>query len=899
MNWIAKLCLVFCLIGLPLAGLQAQVIFKGKVSDKETSKPVAGAIVSITALPSEAVLAFTQTDEQGEFILEYKQAPRIIALNIRHLSYAKFQQSVVLASAQAKPITIEALLVPQALQLNQVEIKAPSPIIVKKDTIIYDISHWQQVGDESLEAVLQKIPGFKVLPSGELEFEGRPIAKVLVDGKEFSNVGAAILTKSLDPNRIKNLEVRTKEQSRKLKNSLLDTKHLMVLDIKLKEELDQSFFGRARATAGWQRGAVVGGQVNLFSFGRRRGTHFFAERDLLGNSDISIYQIQNLGSDAAKKMFEIPADFAEFVAREEYNQEIYGFKDYTLNHQHTAGLTNKFTLSPKNDLFLGSYTSYRQLGYDLTTEWIFPQTGFGSRFLQQQASADFESNNKAEWRHDSEKLKAVIDLNLTLARRTRQHFNQENTQGLTYDFQRAENSVSFHPNALVEYEVNPKLGLQAKLSYGLHNQALNTYLAHNDPAYARFLRDERGNLISSFNQRVGQQSQLLMAQAKAQYQTKLGQWSSGVQFVYQQLGGEKNAFRTDSLGEASWLPRSIFTGRFSALSYHKVQPYVAYALSLGQFRFKQQWGLSAMAFPDTNGVQRTERLPEFNLSVQFDGFVIASLGFKQGISAFPLSALLFGYDLRDFRQFTLTRQLNFVPQAERVIDVSLDKQFTGANLLLSFMGAYGITFKGEQFLLGAQPFVASFYNQLPATYYMAEFAAKKHFAKSPLQIELIQSIIRQEAENVDETNNRSYQLTTTRHFTELNFTYKSPRSRWGGVMKNKYSNFVFASGLSPTETVQNMFSTTLTFFAELLREKLTLEPGVRYVQFGGAQQANFINLTCALRYHTERVSVFVEGDNLLNAQSFVKQDLQPLILVTSQQAVFGRYLRAGVSWKFN
>jgi hypothetical protein len=896
---IKKLCLAFCLVGLPFGSMVAQVVFKGRVIDKETKKPVAGAVVSITAPPSEAVLAFTQTGEQGEFILEYKQTLQIIALNIRHLSYAKYAQSVVLVGTQGKAIAVEAELVPKAMQLSQVEITAPSPIIVKKDTVIYDISHWQQAGDESLEAVLQKIPGFKVLPSGELEFQGKPIAKVLVDGKEFSNVGAAILNKSLDPNQIKNLEVRTKEQSKKLKNSLLESNDMMVLDIKLKEDIDHSLFGRVKATAGWQRGAVVGGQANLFSFGRRRGNHFFAERDLLGNPTISIYQIQNLGSDAAKKMFEIPADFVEYVAREEYSQEIYGFKDYTRNHQHLVGLTNKLTLSPKDDLFLGSYTSHRQLDYDLATEWLFPQTGFANGFAQQKALNDLESKNKLEWRHDTEKLKTVLDLNLIYAQRTRQHLNQENTQGLTYDFHRSENSLSFYPNALVEYEASPKLRLQAKVAYSLHNQALNTRLVHNDPNYARFLRDERGNLVASFDQQVSQQSQLLMAQAKAQYQTKLGNWSGGTQLVYQQIGGEKNAFRTDSLGEARWLPMSVFTGRYAALGYRKVQPYLEHNLSVGQFKFSQRWGLSAMAFPDSNGVQTVKRLPEFNISAQFNGFVIASVGFKQGISAFPLSALLFGHDLRDFRQLTLTRQINFAPQAERVIDISLDKQLGEAKLLLSFMGAYGATYKGEQFLLGVQPFVASFYNQLPATYYLGEIVIKKHFGKSPLIIELIQSLIQQEAENIDETDNRSYQLTTTRHFTELNFTHKSPRSRWGGVMKNKYSSFVFATELNTANTVQNMFSTTLTLYTELLRERLTLEPGVRYVRFSGAEQADFINLTCALHYHSERVSMFVEGDNLLNAQSFIRQDLQPLILVTSRQSVFGRYIRAGVSWKFN
>jgi len=311
------------------------------------------------------------------------------------LSYKEYEQTILLAEAGKDTIRIKAVLTPRSVVLDEIEIKAPSPIIVKKDTIIYDITHWQRAGDETLEDVLRKMPGFKVRADGELEFEDRQIDKVLINGKEFNSTGAAVLTRSLDPSRIENVEIRKKEQSKKLKNSLLDSKEIVVLDIKLKDELDNSLFGRLRATAGLQSQRLLpGAYANFFSIRSKSATHLFAERDLLGNQEISIYQIRNIGDEAMGKLFQLPADFSELMQREGYNAELYGFKDYSRNERNIVGLTSKYSFSPQTDFYIGSYNTFSRLGVDRTSEWRFLQSGAGASFVQQQLSEDFESLNK-------------------------------------------------------------------------------------------------------------------------------------------------------------------------------------------------------------------------------------------------------------------------------------------------------------------------------------------------------------------------------------------------------------------------------------------------------------------------------------------------------------------------
>ena len=66
--------------------------------------------------------------------------------------------------------------------------------------------------------------------------------------------------------------------------------------------------------------------------------------------------------------------------------------------------------------------------------------------------------------------------------------------------------------------------------------------------YIRFLRDDTGSLVNNFSQDSRQISHMLLSEAKAQYQSGIGNWSAGLQAQYQQLGSEKNAFSFSEKG---------------------------------------------------------------------------------------------------------------------------------------------------------------------------------------------------------------------------------------------------------------------------------------------------------------------------------------------------------------
>ncbi len=336
-----------------------QTKINGSITDASDSTAVSFASVVIYQYQSNKILGYTQTDIEGFYTIEIPSEPTVITLKTSHLSYHPYQQDIVIGSEQAEQIVLTFSLEPKTEELQEVIIKGP--IIVKEDTIIYDIEHWTEARDQTLEEVLAKIPGFKIRGDGEIEVNGKTVDKVLIDGEEVTDSGAALLTRSIAPEDVESVEVRLDEKNDKLKESLLDTREYIVLDIKLKDELNKSLFGKIRATVGYQNDIAPGGYINAFSLKKKLKTHLFAEHDRFGEQTISLDRIKNIGAEAFQKMFEIPADFQTLTEREAFSDEIFGFKNYTISEKNIIGLSSRYTVSPYVDLYWEATTPMQKM----------------------------------------------------------------------------------------------------------------------------------------------------------------------------------------------------------------------------------------------------------------------------------------------------------------------------------------------------------------------------------------------------------------------------------------------------------------------------------------------------------------------------------------------------------
>jgi hypothetical protein len=877
---------------------KSQFQIHGTVIDSLDNSPVSAAIVTAFYFNDDKLFKYTQTGTTGEFTLSIPPEIQIFTLKIRRIGYAPYEIDIVLSeNKNIDKINLSTVLIP--ISLNEIVIKEkPSPIIIKQDTIIYNIQEWQEFSDQTLEDVLKKIPGFKIKADGSIEHNGRNIDKVVINGKEVSNAGAGILTKSINPERVANIEVRLKEKNQKLKESLLDSNEVVVLDINLKSNLDHSFFGKVRGTVGIQNNSVMPGTYsNFFKLDDKFSNHFFLEHDALGNEEISISHIRNLGKDALQKLFNIPADFQEMVSREEFNQEMYGFKDFIQKERNIAGLTSKYSLSEKTDIFVGTYNSFNKDGLARNSILAFNQSPISSTINETQNNIQFYSKNKLEIRYDANKTKTRFDLNFEYFNDDFQSLNDEIDTGNKYFFERGKDALEIYNNFFYEYLLNKKMGVQLKSSYSRISAANTNSLTHNDLIFKHLLFDKDGNPIFNFLQNTFTKSSNFITEVFGNYKSKTGIWNIGSQYQITSLSSEKKAFDLSSDYKARVMS-SEFNAALNHLSYSKYTPYLSNNFKFADINFNSKIGLGIMNYPSpSEHIKTSHHLVEYNISMNYQS-LLSNFNFsiQRQLSSFPLYKLMPGFDFLDFR--TIAAPLNhlIVPMPERTISFTYGKFLESINTNIIFALINGKTFQGDQFLLDDAPFVIKNYSQLMSNYYAGELQLKKSF-KNSLNIEFVQSYLTNAQENIISQGDIII-TSTDRFLTELNGRFFSKKSFIGIDFENKHSLFMFSNnGLVSSN--QNLFSSFIGTRLKIIDNKVVFNSGARFVTFYGDNPTNILVLNAKSIIKLKKLGIHFEADNLLNNSFFIRQNINPAFFVTEQQSLFGRYFKLGIEYYIN
>jgi hypothetical protein len=260
---------IFYIFLLIVSNCFSQTTIKGLVKSID-NKEIENAFVIIYNNTNDNLIEYVSSDENGHFVFTKKFDTNIYRIETSRIGFKKNIQKIAIGTDADKIVDLEIILeISESSILKEVVVTRQKPIIVKKDTIIYDISHFTKKHDESLEEVLAKIEGFKISPNGDIEVNGKTIRKILIDGKEVSDFGNGLLTKSLSPEKVKSVEVRFDEKNNKIKESLLDGEKFVILDIKLKEDVKKSLFGKQQIILGYQKKSKIGGLSNLFSLNKK------------------------------------------------------------------------------------------------------------------------------------------------------------------------------------------------------------------------------------------------------------------------------------------------------------------------------------------------------------------------------------------------------------------------------------------------------------------------------------------------------------------------------------------------------------------------------------------------------------------------------------------------------
>ncbi|MCB7481532.1 outer membrane beta-barrel protein [Christiangramia sediminis] len=233
----------------------------GKVLD-DSSNPLESATIYTEKPGDSSLVVYTISEKNGEFILQGNTAAEKLNLIVSYNGYAPHQQVVKIQKSIVLD-DIQLQLMDNAL--DEVTLTASrAPITIKKDTLEFNAGSFDTRQDANLEELMKKLPGVEVDSDGNITVNGKPVSRILVNGKEFFGNDPKIATKNLPKEIIDKIQVTdTKTKSEEFTGKAGDPDN-KTINIELKEDKNKGYFSRLTAGGGTDDRYELSGIGNYF-----------------------------------------------------------------------------------------------------------------------------------------------------------------------------------------------------------------------------------------------------------------------------------------------------------------------------------------------------------------------------------------------------------------------------------------------------------------------------------------------------------------------------------------------------------------------------------------------------------------------------------------------------------
>lgn len=218
----------------------SQNMLKGTVTDSlQNPLPFA----NIIAEPQDSLneIKFAITGGNGRYKLELKKIPYTITAS--YMGYESF-------SFQLNPTknTVKNIVLKQKAEgLKSVVLEIP--MVVKEDTIIYNVETFMTGEERKLKDILKKLPGVEVARDGTVKVNGKTVTTLLVENKKFFGGGTKLGVENIPADAVDQVEVLDNYNPIAFLKNFRESDQ-MALNIKLKEGKKNFVFGDVEAGKG-------------------------------------------------------------------------------------------------------------------------------------------------------------------------------------------------------------------------------------------------------------------------------------------------------------------------------------------------------------------------------------------------------------------------------------------------------------------------------------------------------------------------------------------------------------------------------------------------------------------------------------------------------------------------
>ena len=232
---------------------------KASVLDSLTNEPVGFASVYVIPSKDTTITNFTLTDAKGEAKLEEVPFGSYV-FHVEMMGYKPFVRERYFREDKVDMGTIRLQPDEQFLQAALVS-DVGNPIVVKQDTVEFNASSFRVGANAMLRDLLQRMPGMEITDDGKVKFNGEEIDKLTVGGRTFFFGDQSTALNNLPASVVDKIRVIDRESEQTRASGVQDGTREKVLDVALKKEYEQGWFGNVGVKGGATLGKKDGDDV--------------------------------------------------------------------------------------------------------------------------------------------------------------------------------------------------------------------------------------------------------------------------------------------------------------------------------------------------------------------------------------------------------------------------------------------------------------------------------------------------------------------------------------------------------------------------------------------------------------------------------------------------------------
>ncbi len=268
-------------------------------------------------LSSQIDMAFAIADEKGRYKLILSKNESYI-VTVSYLGFKPFSFEVKLTGNITKNVQLQ----PSTNQLDEVIIIQQLPVIIKQDTIVYNVKVFTSGTERKLKQVLKKLPGVEVDKNGSVTVLGKKVNKLLVDGKVFFGGGTKLGIENIPADAVDAVEVLDNYNEVAFLKGITDSDKL-AMNIKLKKNKKRFAFGDLEVGVGNDEHYLL--HPNLFYYSPKTNINFIGDVNDIGIKSFTVKEYLDFEGGIGK-LFSDPSsyfklsnnDFASFLSNQDF-----------------------------------------------------------------------------------------------------------------------------------------------------------------------------------------------------------------------------------------------------------------------------------------------------------------------------------------------------------------------------------------------------------------------------------------------------------------------------------------------------------------------------------------------------------------------------------------------------